>query len=91
MCEMFPVQRKPGINLDTLFFVWQLANVMYVTGQRAVSLLHEGGGEVAQRRKRAVLIPRTAVLLWYYDQAVFVFEVRRAVFVFVYLCVCVCV
>lgn len=43
MCEMFPVKCKPGINLDTVFFVWQPANVIYVTGQRAVSLLLEKG------------------------------------------------
>lgn len=41
MCEMFPVKCKPGINLDTVFFVCQPANVMHVTGQRAVITLAE--------------------------------------------------
>lgn len=48
-----------------------------------------GGGEGVQEKK-ADLIPTTAVLLWYHDQAVFVFRVGRDIFVFVYLCVCVC-
>lgn len=59
MCEMFPVKRKPGINLDTVFFVRQPANVMYVTGQRAMSLLHEWGRRGHLGEKRAVLTPRT--------------------------------
>lgn len=49
-----------------------------------------GGGEGLQEKK-ALLIPTTAVLLWYHDQAVFVFRVGRDIFVFVYLCECVCV
>lgn len=76
MCEMFPVKCKPGINLDTVFFVWQPANVMCVTGQRAMSLLLERGWRGCPGEKRAVLIPRTAVLLWYHGQAVFVFRVE---------------
>lgn len=52
MCEKFPVKRKPGINLDTVFFVWQAANVMYVAGHGAVSLLLERGAERSLRRKK---------------------------------------
>lgn len=47
-----------------------------------------------REEKRAVLIPRAAVLLWDHDQAVFVFTVGSQSGkgrLFVYLCVCVCV
>lgn len=91
MCEMFRVKDKPRINPDTVFFVWQSANVMNVAGQRAMSLLLQRGAGEGLREKKALLIPTTAVLLWYHDQAVFVFRVGRDIFVFVYLCECVCV
>lgn len=59
MCEMFPVKRKPCINLDTMFSVWQRANVMYVTGQRAMSLLfkREGRRGGVLRKKMQVSFP----------------------------------
>lgn len=87
MCEMFPVKHKPGINLDMMFFVWQRANVMYVTGQRAMSLLLEKGRRGCWEKK-AALIPRMPVLLWYYAQAVFVFRVWMEA---TSLCFCICV
>lgn len=87
MCEMFSVKHKPGINLDTMFFVWQRANVMYVTGQRAMSLLLEKGRRGCWEKK-AALIPRMPVLLWYHAQAVFVFRVWREG---TSLCFCICV
>lgn len=57
MCEMFPAKCKPGINLDRMCCVWQPANVMYVAGQRAMSLLleEEGGGwwvGLSRRKKK---------------------------------------
>lgn len=56
MCEMFPVKRKPGITLETMCCVWQPANVMYVAGQRAMSLLLEEGGTrwagLSKKKKR---------------------------------------
>lgn len=63
---------------------------MNVTGQRAMPLLLKRGRRGCPGEKRAVLIPRTAVLLSYHDQAVFVFGMGRDIFVFVYLCVSVC-
>lgn len=84
MCEMFPVKRKPVINLDTVFFVWQPANVMYITGQEAMSLLLEKGWR-GPWEKIAVLIPRTAVALWCHGQTALVLGVGRTG----HLCVCV--
>lgn len=49
MCEMFPVKCKPSINLAMVFFVWQPANVIYVTGHRAMSLLREN----REKRKKS--------------------------------------
>lgn len=46
---MFSVKHKPGINSDTMSFVWQLPNVVRVPGQWAMSLFPFKG----RRRKNS--------------------------------------
>lgn len=51
MCEMFPVKRKPGINLDTVFLCDSLLMWCMSQGRGPCHYSLRGGGEVVQEKK----------------------------------------
>jgi len=93
-CEMFPVKGKPCINLDTVFFMWQSANVMNVAGQRAMSLLLQRGrgGSPGEESSPNSHDGRLVVISWPSCVCVQSGEGHLCVCVFMWVwCVCVCV